>query len=239
MEETKTDKKIGHNISVDDMIQAGLGYGHDKSKLNPKMKEYIAKQKDRVYILDLEKSAEKLSEALDFVKKIKEEGKTILFVGTKVATRNLLKEVAISCNSPYVSDRWIGGTFTNFKEIRKRIAYFKDLEAKVKDIDFEKKYVKKERLQIAKEIERLTLKFSGVKNMDDLPAAVFIIDVEEDSIALAEARQAGVKVIAIADTNIDPTLINYPIPANDDAYTSVEYILYKIREAMTGEIAQK
>ncbi len=235
MEETKTDKKADYNISVDEMIQAGLGYGHDKSKLNPKMKDYVAKQKDRVWILDLEKTAEKLSEALDFIKKIKDEGKIILFVGTKVATRELLKAVALECKSPYVSDRWIGGTFTNFKEIRKRIGYFKELEAKTKDIDFEKKYVKKERLQIAKEIERLTLKFNGIKNMEELPAAVFIIDVEEDVIALNEARQAGVKVIAIADTNINPTLIDYPIPANDDAYTSVEYILYKIQEVITGQ----
>lgn len=239
MEETQTDKKIGYGISVDDMIQAGLGYGHDKSKLNPKMRDYIAKQKDRVYLIDLEKTAEKLSEALDFAKKLKDEGKTILFVGTKVATRDLIKTVATDCHSPYVSDRWIGGTFTNFKEIRKRINYFKELEERVKDIDFEKKYVKKERLKIAKEIERLTLKFSGIKNMEELPAAVFIADIDEDVIALREARQAGVKIIAITDTNVDPTLVDYAIPGNDDAYTSVEYVLYKMQEAIIGEGKKK
>ena len=238
MEETKTEKKIGYNISVDEMITAGLGYGHDKSKLNPKMKDYIAKQKDRVHIIDLDKTAEKLTEALDFVKQLKSEGKSIAFVGTKVAIRDLVKEIAVKCNSPYVTERWIGGVFTNFKEIRKRINYFKELEAKTKEIDFEKKYVKKERLTMLKELERLRLKFDGVKNMEELPKAVFIVDVEKDEIALKEARQCGIKIIALADTNINPNLIDYPIPGNDDAYTSIEYILYKIEEVLNGKAAE-
>lgn len=238
MEETKIEKKIGYGISVDDMIQAGLGYGHDKSKLNPKMKDYIAKQKDRVHIIDLDQTAEKLTEALDFVKELKSEGKSIAFVGTKVAIRDLVKDIAIKCNSPYVTERWIGGVFTNFKEIRKRINYFKDLEAKTKEIDFEKKYVKKERLTMLKELERLRLKFDGVKNMEELPKAVFIVDVTKDTIALTEARQCGIKVIAFADTNVNPKLIDYPIPGNDDAYTSIEYVLYKIEEVFNGKKAE-
>ncbi len=238
MEEIKTEKKIGYNISVDEMIQAGLGYGHDKSKLNPKMKDYIAKQKDRVHIIDLDKTAEKLTEALDFLKELKSEGKSVAFIGTKVAIRDLVKDIAIKCNSPYVTERWIGGVFTNFKEIRKRINYFKDLEAKTKEIDFEKKYVKKERLTMLKELERLRLKFDGVKNMEELPKAVFIVDVEKDVLALTEARQCGIKVIALADTNINPNLIDYPIPGNDDAYTSIEYILYKIEEVLNGKPAE-
>ena len=238
MEEIKTEKKIGYSISVDDMITAGLGYGHDKSKLNPKMKDYIAKQKDRIHIIDLDKTAEKLTEALDFLKQLKSEGKSIAFVGTKVAIRDLVKEIAIKCNSPYVTERWIGGVFTNFKEIRKRINYFKELEAKTKEIDFEKKYVKKERLTMLKELERLRLKFDGVKNMEELPKAVFIVDVMKDEIALTEARQCGIKVIALADTNINPNLIDYPIPGNDDAYTSIEYILYKIEEVLNGKPAE-
>lgn len=238
MEETKTEKKTGYNISVDEMIAAGLGYGHDKSKLNPKMKDYIAKQKDRVYLIDLEKTAEKLTEALDFIKQLKSEGKTIAFVGTKVAIRELVKEIALKCNAPYVTERWIGGVFTNFKEIRKRINYFKELEAKTKEMDFERKYVKKERLTMMKELERLGHKFNGVKEMEQLPSAVFIVDVEKDDLALKEARQCGIKVVAIADTNVDPTLIDYPIPGNDDAYTSVEYVLYKIEEVLGGSKAE-
>jgi len=228
MEETK----INYNISINDMIEAGLGYGHDKSKLNPKMKEYIAKQKDRVSLIDLEKTAQKLSKAMDFAKQLKSEGKTIVFVGTKVATRDLVKTTALKCNSPYVVDRWIGGLFTNFKEIKKRINYFKDLEASVKEEGFEKKYVKKERLKMMKELERLRIKFDGVKNMEELPGAIFIVDVDQDEIALKEAIQCGVKIIAISDTNVNPQELDYPIPGNDDAYTAVEYVLYKIEEVL-------
>lgn len=230
MEEIKVDKKANYNISVEEMIGAGLGFGHQKSKLHPKMKPFVAKPKDKVYLIDLEITAEKLEKALDFVAKLRMEGKKILFVGTKVAARGLIKAIADETKSPYVNGRWIGGTFTNFKEIRKRIGYYKDLEAKTKEIDFAKKYVKKERLQMAKELERLTLKFFGIREMEELPGAVFISDIERDIIAIKEARQAGVKIIAIADTNVDPTLVDYAIPANDDAVSSIDYILGKIKE---------
>ncbi|MFA5086853.1 MAG: 30S ribosomal protein S2 [Candidatus Paceibacterota bacterium] len=235
MEETKTDVKTKYNISIDEMIRVGLGFGHEKSKLHPKMKPFVVKQKDKVYLIDLEQTAEKLEGVLDFVLKTRIAGKKILFVGTKVATRGLIEQVAIETKSPYVKERWIGGTFTNFKEIRKRINYFKDLEAKTQEIDFTKKYVKKERLAMAKELERLTFKFHGIKEMEELPGALFVVDVQRDIIAVKEARQAGVKIIAIVDTNVDPNLVDYPIPGNDDAYTSVQYILNKIQEVLLGE----
>ncbi|HOS88279.1 MAG TPA: 30S ribosomal protein S2 [Candidatus Pacearchaeota archaeon] len=235
MEETKTDQKTKYNIIVDDLIGAGLGFGHEKSKLHPKMKPYIVKSKDRVYIIDLEQTAEKLEQALDFVQQNRIVGKKILFVGTKAATRGLIEKVAQETKSPYVKERWIGGTFTNFKEIRKRINYFKELEAKTQEINFEQKYVKKERLAIAKELERLRIKFQGIKDMEELPGALFVADVQRDIIAVREANQVGVKTIAIVDTNIDPTLIDYPIPGNDDAYTAVQYVLNKIQEALLGE----
>jgi small subunit ribosomal protein S2 len=230
MEEIKVDTKANYNISIDEMIGAGLGFGHQKSKLHPKMKPFVVKPKDKVYLIDLEQTAEKLEKVLDFVAKLRIEGKKILFVGTKVSVRDLIKKIAEETKSSYVNGRWIGGTFTNFKEIRKRIGYYKDLEAKTKEIDFAKKYVKKERLQMAKELERLTLKFFGIREMEELPGAIFISDIERDIIAIREARQAGVKIIAIADTNVDPTLVDYPIPANDDAVSSVAYILDKIKE---------
>ncbi|MFA5368889.1 MAG: 30S ribosomal protein S2 [Candidatus Paceibacterota bacterium] len=232
MEEIKVDTKANYNISVEEMIGAGLGFGHQKSKLHPKMKPYVAKPKDKVYLIDLEQTAEKLEKALDFVVKLRIEGKKIIFVGTKVSARDLIKDIAEETKSPYINGRWIGGTFTNFKEIRKRIGYYKDLEAKTKEIDFAKKYVKKERLQMAKELERLTFKFFGIKEMEELPGAIFISDIERDIIAIKEARQAGVKIIAIADTNVDPTLVDYPIPANDDAVSSIAYILGKIKESL-------
>ena len=199
------------------------------------MKPYIVKSKDRVYIIDLEQTAEKLEQALDFVQQNRIVGKKILFVGTKAATRGLIEKVAQETKSPYVKERWIGGTFTNFKEIRKRINYFKELEAKTQEINFEQKYVKKERLAIAKELERLRIKFQGIKDMEELPGALFVADVQRDIIAVREANQVGVKTIAIVDTNIDPTLIDYPIPGNDDAYTAVQYVLNKIQEALLGE----
>jgi len=235
MEETKTDQKTKYNIIVDDLIGAGLGFGHEKSKLHPKMKPYIVKSKDRVYIIDLEQTAEKLEQALDFVQQNRIVGKKILFVGTKAATRGLIEKVAQETKSPYVKERWIGGTFTNFKEIRKRINYFKELEAKTQEINFEQKYVKKERLAIAKELERLRIKFQGIKDMEELPGALFVADAQRDIIAVREANQVGVKTIAIVDTNIDPTLIDYPIPGNDDAYTAVQYVLNKIQEVLLGE----
>lgn len=234
MEETKIDAKTKYNISIDEMIKAGLGFGHGKSKLHPKMKPFIAKQKDKVYLIDLEQTAERLEQVLDLIKQLRIAGKSILFVGTKVATRNLIEQVAQETKSPYVKERWIGGTFTNFKEIRKRINYFKDLEVKTKEIDFTKKYVKKERLAMAKELERLTLKFHGIKEMEELPGALFVVDIQRDIIAIKEARQAGIKIIAIADTNVDPNLVDYPIPGNDDGYTSVQYILNKIQEVLLG-----
>jgi small subunit ribosomal protein S2 len=232
--ETETNAKTKYNISVEEMIRAGLGFGHTKSKLHPKMKPYIAKPKDKVYLIDLEQTAEKLEKVLDFVLQNRIAGKKILFVGTKVATRGLIEEVAKETKSPFVKERWIGGTFTNFKEIRKRINYFNELEAKTKEIDFAKKYVKKERLAMAKELERLNLKFQGIREMDELPGALFVVDIERDMIAVKEARQAGIKIIAIVDTNVDPSLVDYPIPGNDDAYTSVQYILSKIQEVLLG-----
>jgi len=224
--------KKEYDISVEEMIKSGLGFGHKKSKLHPKMKDYVAKIKDKIYLIDLEKTAEKLGEALDVLKQIKQEGKKVLFVGTKVATRGLVEEVAKACNSPFVNERWIGGTFTNFKEIRKRINYFKELENKIKDPEFEKKYVKKERLSIQKELDRLRMKFDGIKDMEEMPAAVFVLSADKESIVVKEAKKSGVKVVAIVDTNTDPTTIDYPIPANDDAFTSIEYILYKVQEVL-------
>ncbi len=232
--ETETNTKTKYNISVEEMIKAGLGFGHTKSKLHPKMKPYIAKPKDKVYLIDLEQTAEKLEKVLDFVLQNRIAGKKILFIGTKVATRGLIEEVAKETKSPFVKERWIGGTFTNFKEIRKRINYFNELEAKTKEIDFAKKYVKKERLAMAKELERLSLKFQGIREMDELPAALFVVDIKRDMIAVKEARQAGIKIIAIVDTNVDPSLVDYPIPGNDDAFTSVQYILSKIQEVLLG-----
>jgi len=231
MEDIKTNT---HNLSLDEMITAGLAFGHQKSKLHPKMKNFVTKPKDKVYLIDLEQTVEKFNKALDFVKQAKMEGKTILFVGTKIATKDLVLETAKNCKSPFVTERWIGGTFTNFKEIRKRIALFKDIESKLADPEVNKKYVKKERFKMAKALERMEVKFGGIKVMESLPDIVFIVDMDKEAMAVKEARETGVKIIAIADTNTNPMFADYPIPANDDAYSSVKYILKKIEEVFAA-----
>ncbi|BFT95008.1 MAG: 30S ribosomal protein S2 [Minisyncoccus archaeiphilus] len=230
MEETQTINN--YNLSLDEMIAAGLAFGHQKSKLHPKMKNFVTKPKDKVYLIDLEKTVEKFNKALDFLKQMKAEGKTFLFVGTKVATKGLILDTAKKTNSFFVTERWIGGTFTNFKEIRKRINLFKELEAKLNDPDVNKKYVKKERMKIAKDIERMQIKFGGIKGMEKLPDVIFIADMDKESMAVKEAREVGVKIVAISDTNTNPNLADYAIPANDDAYSSVAYILSKVEEVL-------
>ena len=233
IETKQTDMDIkDFQISIDEMSQAGVNFGHKTSRLHPKMQPYILKVKDSVHFIDLEKSAQALKEAINLIRKIVMDGKTVLMVGTKVHLRDMLEETAIDCGLPYVKERWIGGTFTNFEEIRKRIQYFKDLEAKTKEVDFEKNYTKKERSMMNKEIARLKMKFGGIKEMDKLPEALFALDMKKDAIAIKEARDKGIKVIALADTNVNPTLADYPIPANDDAVSSVRYILGKIKEAV-------
>jgi len=224
------EKKEDYKIELEQIIQAGLGFGHRTSRLHPKMQSYIAKAKDTVHIIDLEKTAQNLKEALKLIEKFILEGKTILLVGTKPHLKSLVEETAKACGLPYVKERWIGGTFTNFEEIKKRIKYFKELEAKIKEEEFEKKYTKKERQNFLKELERLKIKFEGIKDMEKLPEAVFVADLKKEILSVKEARKKGIKVIAIADTDVDPTLADYPIPANDDAISSVKYILDKIKE---------
>lgn len=228
----KTEEKITNTKVIDEMIEAGLGFGHQASKLHPKMKPYIEKIKDGVQLIDLEITAQKLEEVQDFVKKAKEENKTFLFVSTNPALRHLVKQAAEKTDSFYVVERWIGGVLTNFSEIKKRLKYFNDLEAKTNSPDFSENYTKKERLQIAKELERLKLKFGGVKKMQNLPDVVFVVDLSKNNLALKEAKEVKKTVIAITDTNVDPTPVDYVIPANDDAVSSVEYILNKITNSM-------
>jgi small subunit ribosomal protein S2 len=218
-------------INVDEMAGAGVNFGHKVSKLHPRMKPFIAGIKNNVHLFDLEKTAKELENALKFISKIISEGKTLLLVGTKVQMKSFVKSMAEECNLPYVTERWLGGTFTNFETITKRVNYFKDLEKRKAIGDFEK-YTKKERMGLEKEIELLKIKFEGIKNMAKLPDAVFIFDIQKDETCLREAKRKGIKIIAICDTNTDPGKVDYPIPANDDAISSVKYILEKTKEVI-------
>jgi len=232
-EETKTIKTNVPHLNVDEMQQAGLGFGHRVSRLHPKMKHYVTGIKNNVHMIDLEKSAKEFDRALKFIATLASQNKVILFVGTKVQMRELTKVAAQSARMPYVAERWLGGTFTNFETISKRVAHFLDLESK-KAQGFFEKYTKKERLTIDKEIESLKNKFEGIRDMSKLPDAVLILDLKKDHTVFREAKRKGVTVIGIVDSNIDPTLVDYPIFANDDAISSVSYILDKIKETITN-----
>ncbi len=218
-------------LDTEEMALAGLHFGHRVSKIHPKMKPYLQGTRNTIHIIDLEKTKEKLEAALKFVREIILEGKILILVGTKVQIKDLVKKAAKECALPYVAERWLGGTFTNFETIKKRIEYFKDLETKEKLGELAK-YTKKERADISHELKRLEIKFGGIKDLGRLPDAIFVLDMKKDTLAIKEARMKKIKVIAIADTNVDPTLADYPIPANDDAISSVKYILEKMKEVI-------
>lgn len=218
-------------IKIEEMVEAGLHFGHKTSKLHPKMRPYIFGVRNTVSIIDLEKTKEKLKEALEFIQKLILENKILLFVGTKVSIKELVKNVAQEVNLPYVNERWLGGTFTNFQTIKKRLEYFKELEKKKAEGELEK-YTKKERAKFEEELKKLEKKFGGIKNLEKLPDAIFVIDMVKDYLAVKEAREKGIKIVAVCDTNADPTLVDYPIPANDDAISSVKYILEKVKEVI-------
>ena len=228
----KAAKKNEFNINPEEMAQAGLQFGHRTSKLHPKMEPYIFGVRNTVHIINLEKTKEQLEKALKFIQELISKEKILLLTGTKIQVKNLIKEMGETLNLPYVAERWLGGTLTNFEVMKKRVEYLKELEQKTSSPEEMEKYTKKERMKMEKELKDLKLKFGGVKNLARIPDAIFVVDLQKDAISVAEAKKKGVKVIAISDTNCDPTFADYPIPANDDAISSVKYILEKIKEVI-------
>ena len=226
-------EKDQFKIDIEEMARCGVHLGHRSSKCFPKMKPYVLRVKgsDHIHIINLEITAQKLKEALNFIQNLVKDGKIILFVGTRPGIQHLVKDLAVECGFPYVENRWIGGTFTNFKVIKKRVDYLKELEKKREEGELEK-YTKKERLQFDREIQSLEEKFGGIKSLEKLPDALFIVDMSREKTATREAKRKGIPIIAIVDTNVDPTLADFPIPANDDAITAVKYILDKVKEAI-------
>jgi len=224
--------KLGDfNINPEEMAQLGVHFGHRTSRIHPKMAPFLYGIRNSVHIIDLEKTKEKFKEALKFIQELISENKILLLVGTKIQAKELIKNVATECGLPYVNERWLGGTFTNFETIKNRIEYFKDLEKKKAGGELEK-YTKKERAKIDQELKDFEFKFGGIKNLERLPDAIFVLDMKKDDLAVKEARMKGIKVIGISDTNCDPTLADFPIPANDDAISSLKYILEKVKEAI-------
>lgn len=228
---TEEKNKDELNINIEEMTRAGLHIGHKTSRIHPKMGPYLSGARNSVHLINLEETSLKLREALNFIQDLISNGKIIIFVGTKIQIKNLVRDLAIDCGLPYVNERWLGGTFTNFDIIKKRIDNFKELEKKKAEGELEK-YTKKERAKFDKQLRDLETKFGGLKNLEKLPDAILVLDMKKDAFAVKEAKMKGITIVGIADTNIDPTLADYPIPANDDAVTSVKYILERVKEAI-------
>lgn len=217
--------------SLEEMLQAGVHFGHKTSKWNSKMKSYIFTSRNNIHIIDLEKTQENLVKALEFLKSIKDKNQKIIFVGTKIAAQNITREVAQECKMPYVTERWIGGTLTNFQTISERLKYFNDLEKKKKTGELEK-YTKKEQHDFDVEMRKLERRFGGIKEMTGLPNALFVVDVCDNAAAVKEARNMNIPVVGLCDTNADPTSVDYSIPANNNAISSLKLVLETVAKIL-------
>lgn len=217
--------------SLEEMLKAGLHFGHHSSKRDPKMAPYIYSERNKINIIDLELTQSKLKEALEYVSQVAATGGVVLFVGSKNQARPLIEKYAKDCGMPYVNYRWLGGTFTNLGSIVKLIKKLKTLEQKQSSGELDV-YTKKEQLEFQRTITKLNQLVGGIKNMERLPQAVFVVDVKKERTVVAEANKKNVPIVAITDTNANPDKVNYPIPANDDAVKSIELITSLIAQAI-------
>ena len=218
-------------VSMKQLLEAGVHFGHQTRRWNPKMKEYIYTQRNGIYIIDLQKTVGKINQAYEFIRSIAEDGNQILFVGTKKQAQDSIKKEAIRCGCVYVEHRWLGGTLTNFKTISKRVARLEELEKMETDGTFEL-LPKKEVIKLNHEKERLEKFLGGIREMKKMPGALFVIDPKKERIAILEAKKLGIPIIAVVDTNCDPEEIDYPIPGNDDAIRAVALISRVIANAV-------
>lgn len=213
------------------MLKAGMHFGHRTSKWHPKMAPFIFTSRNGVHIIDLTKTAKKLEEALDYIKKNILEGKAVLFVGTKDQVKAEMKAMSIEVGVPYVTEKWLGGFLTNFPVIKKLIKKYKDLQENKMTGKLDK-YTKKERLNIDREISKLEARVGGLVDLNKIPDVMFIWDIKKEKTALAEAKKKNIPVIAVCDTNVNPNGIDYIIPANDDASKTIKLVLNTIKEAV-------
>lgn len=218
-------------ISMKQLLEAGVHFGHQTRRWNPKMKKYIFTERNGIYIIDLQKTVKKIDEAYNFVRQLSEDGGNILFVGTKKQAQESVRDEAGRSGMYFVNQRWLGGTLTNFQTIRKQINRLKEIERMEEDGTFEV-LPKKETVDLLKEKERLMKFIGGIKDMKKLPDALFVIDPRKESIAIAEARKLNIPIIGMVDTNCDPDEIDYVIPANDDAIRAVKLLTSKMADAV-------
>jgi small subunit ribosomal protein S2 len=218
-------------ISMKQLLEAGVHFGHQTRRWNPKMAKYIFTERNGIYIIDLQKTVRKVDEAYNFLRSVAEEGKSVLFVGTKKQAQEAVKEEALKADMYYVNERWLGGMMTNFQTIQKRVNRLKELEVMEEDGTFEV-LTKKEVLSLRHEMEKLEKFLGGIKNMTKLPGALFIVDPRKERIAVAEARKLSIPIVAIVDTNCDPDEIDYVIPGNDDAIRAVKLLTGRMADAV-------
>ena len=233
--ETTQNQSINPNIpSYEDMVKSGMHFGRKKSVFNPKMKPFVYVARDNIYIIDLVKTREGLSTAMEFLKKSLEEGKLVLFVGLSAQSADLVKDLAENLNMPYVVNRWLGGTLTNFKTIISRVNYLESMEKEMALGGFEK-YTKKERLMKEKEMVKLRERFDGLRKLTRVPDVLFVASSRESDLVLKEAKNTKVKTVGMVNTESDPTVLNYPIPANDNARRSIELIITTLKSYLKKE----
>jgi small subunit ribosomal protein S2 len=218
------------DVSLKTLLEAGAHFGHQTRRWNPKMQKYIYGARGGIHIIDLTKTDEALAEALNFAESVTAAGRSILFVATKRQAKNVVRAAAVEAGQPYVVERWLGGMLTNWRTIQQQIKRLKKLEGQKESGELAANYNKKEQGVLTEELNKLNHIFGGIKDMDGMPGALFVIDAPREKIAIAEARKAGIPVIALADTNSDPDLMDYPIPANDDAIKTITVITQAIAE---------
>ena len=219
------------SVSMKQLLEAGVHFGHQTRRWNPKMAKYIFTERNGIYIIDLQKTVKMLDTAYDFIREVSAEGGEILFVGTKKQAQEAIREEAERCGMHFVNARWLGGMLTNYKTIQKRIARLEQLNKMKEDGTFDL-LPKKEVIKLELEIEKLEKFMGGIKNMGTLPKAMFIVDTRKEKIAVAEARNLGIPVVAIVDTNCDPDEVDYVIPGNDDAIRAVKLIAGRMADAI-------
>ncbi|MDA3839720.1 MAG: 30S ribosomal protein S2 [Patescibacteria group bacterium] len=224
--------------TVEEMLKAGMHFGHRTSKWHPKMEPFIFGARNGVHIIDLVKSKTYLIKALDYMKQAASEDKVILFVGTKSQVKHPMKEMALEVGMPYITEKWMGGLLTNFPVVKKLIKKFKDLNEEKANGKLEK-YTKKEQLNFARETVKLETKVGGLVNMTKLPDVVFVWDIREEKNAVLEAKKKNIPVVAICDTNVNPKDVNYIIPSNDDATKTIKMLLNVIKETLLEGKASK
>jgi small subunit ribosomal protein S2 len=216
-------------VTMKELLEAGVHFGHQTRRWNPKMKPYIFGKRNGIYIIDLQKTLRMFNQVAELVQQLAAEGKRILFVGTKRQAQEAIAEEAARCGEFYVTNRWLGGTLTNFVTLRTSIQRLKEVEGRLNDES--SALTKKERLRLEREREKMVKNLEGIRDMEELPDALFVVDPKKEDIAVSEANKLGIPVIAIVDTNCDPELIDYPIPGNDDAIRAIRLFASRLADA--------